>query len=880
MTESYAAQDNEYLTTHRAQAATPSGNSPVTPSFMPSSSSGGSQSAVAAVDSTAAGRPGASVAGSASTAAPTPAPCVSGVGSTNPVPTSAPAEMSIASPTESTATSLPNSAGLAQGRRSRGHRKNSSSSGALMFPCVSRPVVAHAGTVARGIKRRGSDSCIVLMAVSSSGRISPSVDRTRGHPRKRRSLEAPASATGQQQRSAGFAAPSPASSAAESGAPRSSAAPDTCPADDGRTANMRKSHGLPTTRDPARRNGSRARAASLSPTMRTRAVPRRLPIAGATAPADTASSADIRGSACTPVSAAPLSAPTRLSSAATAATAAVSRQAVPSGVAAAGPIAPAPTATRSQTCALPPVNRYTLRELKIHNILQNPRLRHEVLFEPKLEFRPNSSGQLAEAKQRAAMQYWAVVEYEVKAVMASPTASNVATVTMLIIELREILAEMCEDSPKSEQLSQHAVDLRERIDEDCVRQQLEHGVFDAAAVMAYLASVMRVHAQPSRQSAIARLSVYIQRGRLARALRGAFDVLEAIKIDTANSSIDMYREYMRSTAVAFERSHFNMALRRQTIALEDTTVWWRRALDEARAQERQKLGLDAVFYAAARELVLDDSQPVPALFRMDDGRIQTIRRETERLAIIGMVFLAFSQFLQLVGRSVPSRSVAAEFAGANGRLNYERLAAECLQLVPEGCGVQWAESLTGNRASSSKGGARGDVGFSQLVDDLVVLAERVFGRVLAASEVAMLERTLLRAARHECPLREVVEDRVGSAICEHTNALSALNGKVRGTECEAMPASAQESLRRSMLSFLVPGLTAVSGKIHTVVTHHWHVYKAFYAAVSSSAARSKHARANGGSGRDGDSSAGSNNGETARSATSSTSSSANTISAR
>ncbi|KAJ1731820.1 cAMP-mediated signaling protein sok1 [Coemansia biformis] len=550
-----------------------------------------------------------------------------------------------------------------------------------------------------------------------------------------------------------------------------------------------------------------------------------------------------------------------------------------------GPAAPGQTQAQA-AYALPPINRYTLRELKIHNILQNPRLRHEVLFEPKLEFRPNSSGQLAEAKQRAAMQYWAGVDHEVRAMAAGPTPLGVATVTMLVVELREIVAEMAEDSTKPEH-SRHADQLRERIDEDRIRQQLAHCVFDAAAVMACLTEAMLLFAQPARHATVARLTTYVQRGRLARALRGAFDVLEAIKIDTANASIELYREYMRSTAVAFERSHFNLALRRGTAALSDTTDWWRRVYDDARAQGRHQQGLDAVFFEAGRELVLDDSQPVPSLFRMDEARIMTIRRDAERLAIVGMVFLSFSQFLQLAARAAPRASASRDFVNARGRVDHERLAAECLLVVPEGCGVQWTEPLVAARARASpaepasKGAgpaARGDVGFSQLVADLVALAERALGRVLAPSETATLERTLLRAARHECPLREIVEERVGAVIGEHTAALAALNGKARGTECEAMPPSATETLRRSMLLFLAPALAALSTKVHAVVYHHWQVYKAYYATVLS-ASRDGTGKA-AGSGRGGSSSAaGAGDGEAAAAATAAASSSANTVSA-
>ncbi|KAI8324434.1 hypothetical protein GQ54DRAFT_296128 [Martensiomyces pterosporus] len=531
-------------------------------------------------------------------------------------------------------------------------------------------------------------------------------------------------------------------------------------------------------------------------------------------------------------------------------------------------------------CALPPINRYTLRELKIQNILQNPRLRHEVLFEPKLEFRPNSSGHLADAKQRAAMQYWAVVEHGLQGWTADGTSSGacarqqqqhhhqgsglgMSAIPMLLIELREILAEMSEDSPRAE-LTQYAHELRERLDEERLRRQIEHSVFDPVPVVVYIADVMRQFAQPERCAAIDRLVSYVRRGRFVKALRAAFDVLEAIKIDIANHSIEMYREYMRSTAVAFERSHFNLALRRNSIQLEDTAEWWRKALASGK---KYHISLDDIFFEASRELILDDGQAVPGLFRMDEGRVHAIRRELERLAIVGVVFLAFAQFLQIAGRNSPppqpqsrgaggpsspaTSTAGGEFKNASGRVDFERLAAECMLLVPEGCSVQWSESLIVPGASSlplpasqqppfaDKSTAAGlaarggEVSFTRLVTELVSLAERALGRAVSREEVEVLERTLLRSARYECPLREIVEERVNSTIRTHTQALASLNGKLKGNEWEAMPSPAKELLRRSMLGFLAPGLAALSIRIHAVASHHWYVYKAFYSSLSS-----------------------------------------------
>ncbi|KAJ2786977.1 cAMP-mediated signaling protein sok1 [Coemansia interrupta] len=506
----------------------------------------------------------------------------------------------------------------------------------------------------------------------------------------------------------------------------------------------------------------------------------------------------------------------------------------------ASPSAPAPASTssrsqgaaqpqsqsqpqQSQTMAtLPPINRYTLRELKIQNILQNPRLRHEVLFEPKLEFRPNSSGQLAEAKQRAAHQYWATVEQGLK------TESGLSTIAMLVVELREILAEMAEDTPKTD-MARYAVDLRERLDEVRIRQQLAHGVFDVSAVVTYLSSVMSEFAPGERHAAvIAKVGSYVARGRVVRGFRLAFDVLESIKIDVANSSIEMYREYMRATAVAFERSHFSLSLRRGSITgLSETREWWTRALAETRESGSS---LDTIFFKVARDMILDDGAPVPALFRMDDARIISVRREAERLAIAGTVFLSFGQFLQAVSRTQPPRTMpqTLEFRNAAGKVDHARLAAECLQLLPESCSVQWTEPLRSSTTPAAPTPA-GEIPLSRLVADLIRLAERALGRTTLPAETAMLERTLLRAARYECPLREVVEERVSAAIRTHSESLAAQRAKVRGTACEVMPQSAIEVLQRSKLDFLQPALSALTLRIHNVLAHHWLVYKPFYA---------------------------------------------------
>ncbi|KAJ2616504.1 cAMP-mediated signaling protein sok1 [Coemansia sp. RSA 1365] len=668
MTESYAAQDSDYLAAHRRPPATARGEAA---GFLATGATEATQTST----ETAEQRSDTETANGA----PTSAPCAGGAaGSGN---------------GEARATA----AAAAGDTAVQSRRTGAQTAGG------------------RGIKRRGSDSCIVLMAVGGARAA-----------RKRRSLEAPALAGGLRRASA---------SAAALSAPAVAQTADT---------------------EHARPGPTQARETS-GAAQQSLAVGKRTARAGGEV----------------------------------------------THVTARGP---------------PPINRYTLRELRVHSILQNARLRHEVVFEPKLEFRPNAGGAAAETKQRAAQHYWAAVERDVR----TGGAAGAATIAALVAELREVVAEMCDDAGRAD-VVHIGGELRARLDDTRVRQQLAHGVFDAAGAAAALTDALRRVALPGRHPAIARVEAVVARGRIARGLRGAFDVAEAVKIDAANASIEQYRAYMRATAVAFERAHFAAALRRTGVAVTDSAEWWRGALGLARSQGHHRRGLRSVFLAAARDLLLDDSRAPPSLFRMDDVRIAALRRECERLAVVATVALALAQFVRCLPHCAQ-------------RLTPARVAAECLVLVPEGCTVRWAEPPRPEPLSASAA----DVGFSRLLPELLALAERAAERALLPSEAAALERALLRAARHECPLRAVVEDRVAAAVRAHCDALTAADACLPAASASAaLPPAAAEALRRAMLSFLAPLLAPLVNRIHAVLVHHWLVYKPFYASMSSAARTSE-----------------------------------------
>lgn len=62
----------------------------------------------------------------------------------------------------------------------------------------------------------------------------------------------------------------------------------------------------------------------------------------------------------------------------------------------------------------PPITRHTLRELDLGEILKNPQLRHDVVFDVNVQFRPNFDGERGRRKKEAGNKYWVAVMREIE----------------------------------------------------------------------------------------------------------------------------------------------------------------------------------------------------------------------------------------------------------------------------------------------------------------------------------------------------------------------------------------------------------------------------------------------------------------------------------
>ena len=72
----------------------------------------------------------------------------------------------------------------------------------------------------------------------------------------------------------------------------------------------------------------------------------------------------------------------------------------------------------------PPVTKGTLTELDVTKIVNNPKLRHDINFDPELHFRPNLDGDKGRRKTEKANYFWDTMRVQLQAFIADQGQFN------------------------------------------------------------------------------------------------------------------------------------------------------------------------------------------------------------------------------------------------------------------------------------------------------------------------------------------------------------------------------------------------------------------------------------------------------------------------
>ncbi|ODQ52933.1 T-complex 11, partial [Saitoella complicata NRRL Y-17804] len=226
---------------------------------------------------------------------------------------------------------------------------------------------------------------------------------------------------------------------------------------------------------------------------------------------------------------------------------------------------------------LPPITQTTLHELELSEILKNVQLRHDIVHDPNLQFRPNYDGERGMQKRLAADKYWRSLGREIERIIIR--ASNHGKPSKLpgmFTGMRNILAGLL---PAEDRASVSQV-----LDPALLEQQLRHHCVDFTALADYLGNVMRKHCAPMRDTPIDNMVKHFSQAKTSvqyvQGLQMVFELLEAMKLDVANHQLRLLRGHLLESVVDVERRYWADRVERGRCDVVKVVEWVREGAEK------------------------------------------------------------------------------------------------------------------------------------------------------------------------------------------------------------------------------------------------------------------------------------------------------------
>jgi hypothetical protein len=183
----------------------------------------------------------------------------------------------------------------------------------------------------------------------------------------------------------------------------------------------------------------------------------------------------------------------------------------------------------------PPVTKETLSELDVPRIVFNPKLRHDVNFDPDLHFRPNLDGEKGRRKAQKAIEFWNHLRAQLEFFMTDQVTfmSNLNSqdwsLPLTLRAVGQILATLVPPEDRSV--------VEEILNVDLLMQQFSKGVADLEKLALWLSRTLKSHCAPMRDEWVDEMVNQLSNGYrnrdvplLAQGLQTLLTVLEAMKL--------------------------------------------------------------------------------------------------------------------------------------------------------------------------------------------------------------------------------------------------------------------------------------------------------------------------------------------------------------
>ncbi|KAI9829045.1 MAG: hypothetical protein M1832_000068 [Thelocarpon impressellum] len=293
---------------------------------------------------------------------------------------------------------------------------------------------------------------------------------------------------------------------------------------------------------------------------------------------------------------------------------------------------------------VPPVTARALQELEIPRIISNPRLRHDVNFDPNLHFKPNTDGERGRRKRQQSDAYWAALSEEFLACVDAPRDprweldSRPPKLPRVFGEIRSILRTLIPE--------RDVPIVMEMLDVTLLMQQIRRGTLDYLRLSTCLAHVLKSHCAPMRDNwvddMVDRFRGGVRTGQVRHLVEGVrmlFGVLEAMKLDVANHQVRTIRPLLIDDTVTFEQHYFLRRIANGTLDPQPAIAWYS-AYERYWGHRHEVVGLSdrdrplAIFLRGVVDFLGSSTVDLPATFVFDCERMTSLKAD-----VLGLVAL-------------------------------------------------------------------------------------------------------------------------------------------------------------------------------------------------------------------------------------------------
>jgi hypothetical protein len=183
----------------------------------------------------------------------------------------------------------------------------------------------------------------------------------------------------------------------------------------------------------------------------------------------------------------------------------------------------------------PPVTKSTLSELDVNKIVNNPKLRHDINFDPELHFRPNLDGEKGRRKTQKAHDFWDTMRTQLQLYLTNREQFEREigdiewALPSVLRAIREILETLV---PQRDRAS-----VEETFNVELLMQQFRKGVADMVKLSNWLSQLLKCHCAPMRDDWVDEMVNQFSNGdrngdvgMLASGMKNLLGVLEAMKL--------------------------------------------------------------------------------------------------------------------------------------------------------------------------------------------------------------------------------------------------------------------------------------------------------------------------------------------------------------